>query len=112
MRYASYAAFGVGAAGIGVGIAFALQSASKRKQADDLCPNPDRCQVVLRNTVDPLDDEGRKAQTLSAIGFAIGGVGVASGVVLLVLGKKSDAPRTAFVRPWVGPTSFGLDGRF
>jgi hypothetical protein len=113
LRYASYAALGVGAVGLGLGTMFALQSASKRKDADNYCPDPDRCPVALRDTVDGLDDEARKAQTMSIVGFAVGGVGVAAGVTMLVLsGKKSEPATTATVRPWIGPASLGLGGTF
>jgi hypothetical protein len=113
LRYASYAALGVGAVGLGLGTMFALQSAGKRKDADGYCPDPDRCPVALRDTVNGLDDEARKAQVMSAIGFAVGGVGVAAGVTMLVLsGKKSEPATTATVRPWIGPLSGGVSGSF
>jgi hypothetical protein len=116
LRYASFAALGVGAVGVGLGTMFAFQSAGKRKDADGYCPDPDHCLVSLRDTVDGLDDEARKAQTMSIIGFAVGGVGVAAGVTMLVLsGKKSEpatTARSATLRPWIGPTSVGVGGTF
>jgi len=117
LRYGSYAAFGVGAVGLGLGAVFVLQSAGKRKDADGYCPDPNRCPVSLRDTVDGLDDQARKAQTLSVVGFAVGGVGVAAGVTMLLLSNKRSEPATTAqqavtLQPWVGPTSWGVTGRF
>ena len=116
LLFPAYAALGVGAVGLGVGTVFAFQSLGKRKDADNLCPVPDHCPVSLRDTVDGLDDEARKAQTLSAIGFVVGGVGMATGIIfLLVGGKKSEprmAQRSATLRPWIGPLSWGVSGSF
>jgi hypothetical protein len=116
LRYASFAALGVGAVGLGLGTVFALQSAGKRKDADNYCPNPDQCPIALRDTVNGLDDDARKAQTMSLVGFVVGGVGVAAGVTMLVLsGKKSEPATTAksaTLHPWIGPTSVGVGGTF
>jgi hypothetical protein len=116
MRIASYAALGVGVVGLGVGTVFGLQSMSKRSEADDLCPEPNRCPVSQRDKVEGLDDDGRKAQTLATIGFIAGGVGVAAGVTLFLLsGKKHDQTalqRGPTVHPWLGLGSAGVTGTF
>jgi hypothetical protein len=118
MRVGSYVAFGVGAVGIGLGTFFTLQSSSKRSEADDLA---EQCGPDCRTT-DPeaeeiasLDDEARSAQTLGIVGFIAGGVGVATGVTLLLLsgGSESETARNEpGITPWVGLGSVGVLGRF
>jgi hypothetical protein len=116
MRIASFAALGVGAVGLGVGTVFGLQSMSKRSEADELCPDPNRCPVSQRDKVEGLDDDARKAQTLATIGFIAGGVGVAAGVTLFLLsGKKQDQTalqRGPTIHPWLGLGSAGVTGTF
>ena len=116
MRIASYAALGVGVVGLGVGTVFGLQSMSKRKEADDLCPDPNRCPISQKDKVEGLDKDANSAQTLATVGFIAGGVGVAAGVTLFLLsGKKQD--HTALqhgptVHPWLGLGSAGVTGTF
>jgi hypothetical protein len=116
MRIASFAALGVGVVGLGVGTVFGLQSMGKRSEADDLCPDPNRCPVSQKDNVEGLDEGARKAQTLATIGFIAGGVGVGAAVALFVLsGKKQD--QTALrhgptIHPWLGLGSAGVTGTF
>ena len=116
MRIASFAALGVGAVGLGVGTVFGLQSMGKRSDADDLCPDPNRCPLSQKDKVEGLDEDARKAQTLATIGFIAGGVGVAAGVTLFVLsGKKQDQTaqqRGPTIHPWLGLGSAGVTGTF
>jgi hypothetical protein len=115
LRIASYAALGVGAAGLGLGTVFGLQSMSKRSSADDLCPDANRCPVSKKDQVEGFDDDARQAQTLATIGFIAGGVGVATGITLLVLSSKKDdasALHGPTIHPWVGLQSAGVTGTF
>jgi hypothetical protein len=116
LRIGSYAAFGVGAVGLGVGTVFGLQSMSKRSSADDLCPDANRCPVSQKNQVEGLDDDARKAQTLATIGFIAGGVGIAAGVTFFVLSaKKQDQGalrQGPTVHPWLGLGAAGVSGTF
>src|SRR5262249_47629126 len=108
LRIGSYAAFGVGAVGIGLGVVFALQSSSKDSEADDICNLPGgNCPESRRDEVNQLDADARSARTLDIIGFAIGGVGIGAGVTLLVLssGSSKSAQSAAGVVPWVGLNS-------
>jgi hypothetical protein len=118
LRIASYVAFGVGAIGLAGGTLFTLQSASKRKDADSTFA---ACQAEVggcrtgdpRSTqTDELDREADSKRTLGIVGFAVGGVGVAAGVTLLVLSSSGDDENEAGVHPWVGLGSAGLRGRF
>jgi hypothetical protein len=92
LKIAPYAAFGVGAVGLGLGTVFALDSASKRSEADDEADAleercGDRCPAndPAARKIDGLDADAGSAQTLAIVGFVVGGVGVAAGTTLLVL---------------------------
>jgi hypothetical protein len=111
-------AFGVGAIGLAGGTLFTLQSAGKRKDADSTFA---ACQAEVggcrtgdprSQETDDLDREADSKRTLGIVGFAVGGVGVAAGITLLVLSSGSDDENEAGVRPWVGLGSAGLRGRF
>ncbi|MCC6215160.1 MAG: hypothetical protein IT376_09840 [Polyangiaceae bacterium] len=112
MRYGAYGALGLGAVGLGLGTVFALQSGSKRDEVVGLCPGG-QCPVEKRSEIEAADSDARSAQTLSIVGFVVGGLGLAAGVTLWVLdsGSKGEAD-TAGVHPWIGPGSAGVVGRF
>lgn len=82
--YAPYVAFGVGGAGLAVGAIFGALGLSKMSDLRDRCPN-DRCTPAEQADIDSTKTLG----TVSTIGFVAGGVGVAAGVVLLVLAPKA-----------------------
>jgi hypothetical protein len=116
MRIGSYVAFGVGVLGLGAGTFFTLQSGSKRSDADakfDECGGATGCTEdnPLSAEVEELDRDADSALTLGIVGFAVGGVGVATGAVLFLL-SAPDKKTTAGVEPWVGLGSAGLRGRF
>jgi hypothetical protein len=105
--------FGVGAAGLLAGTITGALALSKTSSLRDTCGG-DVCGPQH-------EDEVKKAQGLahgSTVSFAIGGAGVALGVVALLWlsgtedpsGEADDA--VASVRPWVGPGTLGLEGRF
>jgi hypothetical protein len=116
MRIASYAALGVGVVGLGVGTVFGLQSMGKRSDADDLCPDVNRCPISNKDKVETLDNDARSAQTLATVGFIAGGVGVAAGVTLFILSSKkqdqSALDRGPTIHPWFGLGSAGVTGTF
>ncbi|MET0593369.1 MAG: hypothetical protein ABW133_11755 [Polyangiaceae bacterium] len=115
MRIGSYAAFGVGAVGLGLGTVFLLQSSSKRSEADDICNLPGgNCPSNRRADVEQLDKDAKNASTLSVVGFAVGGVGIAAGVVMLLMSNKSDSASASkpAIYPWVAGNSAGVVGRF
>jgi hypothetical protein len=110
LRIASYAAFGVGVVGLGLGTLFALQSSGKRKDADALCEGG--CPVEKKAEVNDLYDQAGSKQTLATVGFIAGGVGVAAGVTLFLLSGKKSKPSAARVTPWVGYQAAGVTGTF
>jgi hypothetical protein len=115
MRIGAYVAFGVGAVGLGLGTVFLLKAGSKRSDADALCNLAGGgCPSSKRAEVEQLDNDAKSASTLSVVGFAVGGVGIAAGVVMLVLSGKSESPSTArpAIYPWVASDSAGIAGRF
>lgn len=113
----TWVAFGVGGVGLVVGTVFALKSSSKVDDANNLChlPGPDGTRTYCSPQASSLDDDARSAKTISLVGFIAGGVGVATGVtLLLVTGKheKAAAALTPRVTPWLGLGSAGVSGRF
>lgn len=120
LRIASYAALGVGVAGLAAGTIFGLQAKSKADEADELCGGSrESCALdagsAEADEVNELNDASGSAKTLSIVGFAVGGVGVAAGVTLFVLssGQTSESNSSrAHVTPWIGYRSAGLSGRF
>jgi hypothetical protein len=105
--------------GLGLGTYFMLASSSKRKDADaayEACASTGDCR-----TNDPgaqktreLDDDARSAMTLSIVGLALGGAGVATGVTLLVLssGESRERPAAWSVQPFIGLGGAGVTGQF
>ncbi len=111
------ASFVVGAAGIGVGAAFGILAFDETAKAKQFCDGnncPARPEVVAaRNTAIANGN-------VSTVGFVVGGVGVAAGIILLLtVGSSSDTPadkadkKEAFtIRPYVGAGEAGLVGTF
>ncbi len=78
----AYIAYGVGAVGLGMGIGFGLAAMSAKNDLDcknDLCPPEEE---------DRLDSAKLKG-TLSTIGFAVGGAGIALGTILVISNSSS-----------------------
>lgn len=101
--------FGVGAAGFIVGgITGGLTLANVSELEDDcggkVCPTRDQARI----------DDATTVAHVSTAGFVVGGVGVGVGVAALVVALTADETPTRglSVRPWVGPGSAGLHGRF
>ena len=95
-----------------MGVLFALKSRDSREQADGLC-NGDQCPISRRDEIRGLQDDANSQGRLAWIGFAVGGVGAAAGVTLMVLrGRVSKRTRAAGVSPFVGIASAGITGRF
>jgi hypothetical protein len=119
LRTGAYVALGVGVVGLGVGTIFGLSAKSKYRQANDItndnCPSSGACELPgsLFDKRESLGNDGDTAKTLSIVGFALGGVGLATGVTLFVLSnKKQEAAATARVEPFIGVGQLGLRGGF
>ena len=117
-------AFGIVGLGVGVtggilGTIFTIDSNDKRAKANSLCdegPGSASCPASARAEVQELDDQANAAKTRAIVSFVVGGVGLATGTTLLVMGlghddskKASAGPR---ITPWVSLGSAGVRGTF
>jgi hypothetical protein len=119
LRVAAYAAFGVGAVGLGVGTYFLLKSNSTRHSSNDVfdaCNAAPPCTADQMTQIASKDSDANSQRNVGIGGVVVGGVGVAAGVTLLILSSehsataaRSDAPH---VTPVVGFRSLGLVGTF
>jgi hypothetical protein len=117
MRIAGFAGIGVGVVGVAVGTIFLAQSGSKSSEGNkifDRCdPTPAGCSAAERAQIDKLDEDAKSSKiTMSVVGYAVGGVGLAAGITLLVLAPKSQSTTARRVTPWVGYNSVGVQGSF
>jgi hypothetical protein len=98
--------FGVGGAGIILGAVTGGLAIGKHNTLKTECSNANSCQDT--SGISSYHTLG----TLSTVGFIVGGVGVAAGVVLLLTEPKS-TPATGFtVSPTLGLGSVGATGTF
>lgn len=116
LRLVSYGALGVGVIGLGVGTVFALQSNSKRDDADAAFGKcgAGGCTPAEEDKINGLDADSDSAKTLATVGFVAGGVGIAAGVTLFFLSaeKSGGTANAPGIRPWVGLASAGVSGSF
>jgi hypothetical protein len=105
-------AFGVGAVGLGVGTAFGILAFSQTSAAKSECSAFSICPQSDASTISSAQTAGN----VSTVGFIAGGVGVAAGVVLLIVSsgskKAPEKKESATVTPWVGLGQAGVTGRF
>ncbi len=110
MGIAGFVSSGFGFVGIVMGTIFGVQTLVEVSEAEDneaLCPDK-RCTPLGRLQIDEAETKG----IVSTVAFSVGGVALATGVVLLVVDGlglvKSDEPQAASVAPWVGPDGAGV----
>ncbi|MBS2012392.1 MAG: hypothetical protein JST00_05875 [Deltaproteobacteria bacterium] len=108
-----WVAFGIGAVGLGVGAVTGIIVAGKKSDLDSGCLADGRCPPGQRSTL----DSANSMATVSTIGFVVGGVGIAAGVVLLVTGtgrgsSTTGSPKAPGVKPIVGLGYAGVGGSF
>lgn len=109
----AYIAFGIGIAGVGVGTVTGILALSKKSSLDTACgPSKTGCPSSSQSDIDSAKTMG----TISTVGFIVGGVGVAAGVVLLLTeGSSSSASATVgsvHVTPDIGAGFVGAHGSF
>lgn len=98
----AYGALGIGVVGIGVGAVGGISALSKKSTLDQHCTG-----VVCDRDGKTAADSAKAAALLSTIGFAVGGVGLATGIVLLVTRPRSSSTGTRTTIPLVGVDEHG-----
>jgi hypothetical protein len=101
---------GVGAVGIGVGAVLGIVTLNKASVLSHACQPRSDCPASEQGEI----DSAKGLALGSTIGFAVGAVGVGLGTYFLLKPPKQDdsASAAVSVRPWIGPGSAGLTGRF
>jgi hypothetical protein len=106
-----FVALGVGAAGLIVGGITGLLALGKHGDLSNACQNGN-CTADKQSDVDSYHTMG----TISTVGFIVGGVGIAGGIVLLLTAPKAQAAPTPLgrprVSPYIGLGSIGAQGTF
>jgi hypothetical protein len=113
-RTLAFVAGGVGVVGVGAGVLFAVMRSSKVKESEDLCTGPSgACPESQRTKIDELDNSAKTNGTLSVVGFAVGGIGLATGAALFMMSSPSTSSAASpRFQPWVGLGSAGVAGTF
>lgn len=103
-------AFGVGAAGVGVGVVTGVLWMNERTLINEKCPNGDACQPDIQPHIDKKGTLGIAA----IVGFAAGGVGLGVGTVLAITRAPAKTAETAtgITSIAVGPGSISVRGAF
>jgi len=109
LRPWAYVSLGVGVAGLGAGIVTGLMAASKHADAERGCPQ-NQCVEGSAGARDA--DAFRCLSVASTVGYVVGGVGVATGVTLLIVGSSHGDEHTAGASLFVAPGRAGVRGAF
>lgn len=120
LRTAGYVTLGVGVVGLGVGTVFGLQTSSKNDDIRSLCGDTNHCPREVETDVQRLRDDAKSSGILATVGFIVGGVGVATGATLLLvgmdavddLGMHANSRSAPSISAWLGPGSAGVRGTF
>jgi hypothetical protein len=99
-RTLAYVGFGVGAAGLAVGVVSGVIATRRHSSAEDSCPS-----AACSDDVDAF----RRYRTISTVGYVVGVVGVGAGVTLWLTAPKKQEPA---VGAFLGPSRAGIRGRF
>jgi len=111
----SLVAWGVGAAGIGVGTIFGLMALADKAKLDQSCPGGVCAPPAQPSDIDAL----HTTSWIANVGFAVGAAGLLTGLVLWATDRPRDpgaATRTGSpavrVLPLVGLSAVGVSGSF
>lgn len=94
-----YVAFGAGLAGLTVGVIFTVH-AGHEYDTFDRCRSDPNC--VATNDLDDLRGNVDTADTISYVGWAVGGVATVVGIVLLIVDGGDDGDAVAMEPMWLG----------
>jgi hypothetical protein len=115
MRGAGIAAGVIGLGGVALGAVFLAKSSAQQSDADTqqaACVKAGKlCGAAAHAQIHALDVNAASSGNIALVGFVAGGVLVATGVTLVILGKPK--PRAAAtVTPWFTGNMGGLQGTF
>ncbi|HMA94514.1 MAG TPA: tetratricopeptide repeat protein, partial [Polyangiaceae bacterium] len=102
-RPMGYVVGGLGIVGLGLGTVFLLQRGSKVSDRDAVCPSGLHCTEAEARQIEDLTQDARKASRLSAVGFAVGGIALVGGAVLVLTapsGREASTSSTLALRAW------------
>jgi tetratricopeptide (TPR) repeat protein len=88
-RTFGWAALGIGAVGVGVGVVTGIMVGSKKRDLEDKDCTEDGCPATLSDEVDSYN----QLRTISTVAFVVGAVGLAAGSVLLISAPSASARR-------------------
>jgi hypothetical protein len=105
----AYVALGVGGASLIVGGVAGGLALSKHSQLSDACAGG-----VCQPSEQAMLDSYHRLGTIADVGFIVGGIGVAAGVILLVTHPKDTSASSAKTKwsPYIGVGSAGVSGVF
>ncbi len=106
-RWTAITAAGIGVVGLAVGTIFGLSSKSKHDEAEEHC-NGNLCSAQGVE----LADEAMTAGNISTIGFVVGGIGLAAGATLWIVGTPASSPNESALSVGVGPGQLVLRRTF
>jgi len=86
-RIAGIALAGAGAVGLAVGITYGIKGSHLRSDIDAMCNAPMTCQWDS-DPIQKLDKDGKRANTFALAGYIGGGIAVAAGAALYMLGRS------------------------
>jgi len=110
----TYAAFGVGGVGVLVGSVTGVMSLTKSSSLKDQCPD-NKCPEYNTPSFQDQLSTAKTLGTVSTVSFVVGGAGILTGILTLVLAPKDPPPpaaATATWAPWITPQSAGVSGTF
>jgi hypothetical protein len=112
----AWVSLGVGSASMVTSVAFALDAVIARSELTELCRGEVPCNLPAAELVyaQGLVDRYRRDDTATVVFGVAGVVGVAAGVVGIVLAPKVPASRSVSAAPWFGPGTGGvvMTGKF
>jgi hypothetical protein len=113
-RLGSYIGFGVGAVGAGVGTYFLIKAHGTQSDSDSQFASClPHCSAADKGSISDLDQAAKNQRVVGVVGLVVGGIGVGTGVTLLIIEPKEEASTTSgFVRPWFGFGQAGLYGAY
>jgi hypothetical protein len=99
-------AFSLGGLALAAGIAGGAVVAVDASDLSKTCGATKTCPTSKQNEI----SAAKTWATVSTVGFAVAGAGLATGLILVLVGHHEPAATEARIRPVVGPLYLGLEG--